>query len=328
MKLWKKRARLERTIERLSADRVPVALWRHWPGDDQSAESMAATHVKWQRDHDWDLVKVTPSSSYCLKGWGLEDKWSGSSEGTRQITRRVISSPEDWYRLAPLDPGQGMLAEQIRALRLIVGELGEEHPVLATIFSPMAQAKNLAGKELLLEHARQHPDALIAGLRTITTTIDRFLEEAVKAGISGVYYAIQHARASLLTAADYQQFGLPFDRQILDSVRPLWLNMVHLHGEDVVLEHVKDLPAAIFNWHDRETGISLAAGQKVLPGAVSGGISRWTIYEESPDATMEQIDDAFRQTERKGLVLGVGCVIMTNTPLRNIVALRNAVDNQ
>ena len=32
---WTKRKRLEATIAGEAVDRPPVALWRHWPGDDQ-----------------------------------------------------------------------------------------------------------------------------------------------------------------------------------------------------------------------------------------------------------------------------------------------------
>ena len=41
-------------------------------------------------------------------------------------------------------------------------------PVLQTIFSPLAQAKNLAGGETLLVHMRQYPEAVLEGLQTIT----------------------------------------------------------------------------------------------------------------------------------------------------------------
>ena len=68
-----KRQRLEAAISGGKVDRVPIALWRHWPGDDQRAEDQAAAHVAFQSDYDWDFVKVTPSSSFCLDGWGVED---------------------------------------------------------------------------------------------------------------------------------------------------------------------------------------------------------------------------------------------------------------
>ncbi len=65
-------------------DRPPVALWRHFPVDDQSPEGLAAAVLDFQSRYDFDLVKVTPASSFCLKDWGVDDVWEGSPEGTRR----------------------------------------------------------------------------------------------------------------------------------------------------------------------------------------------------------------------------------------------------
>jgi uroporphyrinogen decarboxylase len=43
---WRKRERLEATVVGETADRLPVALWRHWPGDDQDAAALAAAHLR------------------------------------------------------------------------------------------------------------------------------------------------------------------------------------------------------------------------------------------------------------------------------------------
>ncbi len=40
-----KRERLEKTFAGEATDRVPVALWRHWPGDDQRAADLAQSCV-------------------------------------------------------------------------------------------------------------------------------------------------------------------------------------------------------------------------------------------------------------------------------------------
>ena len=42
MSNWSKRRRLEAAIAGETVDRLPVALWRHWPGDDQDAAALAA----------------------------------------------------------------------------------------------------------------------------------------------------------------------------------------------------------------------------------------------------------------------------------------------
>lgn len=329
MAKWSKRERLEAMIAGEAPDRPPVALWRHWPGDDQDAAALAAAHLKWQQDYDWDLVKVSPASSYCLVDWGVKDRWEGAAEGTRTYLKRIIREPDDWDRLTVLDPAQGMLATQIEALRLVgEGLAGPDNtPFLATIFSPLAQAKNLAGQDRMLAHMRSHPDAFRRGLETITESTIAYIQAAKETGISGIFFAIQHARYNIMGPAEYQTYGRTFDEEILSAASDLWLNMVHIHGEsDVIFDLVADYPVQIVNWHDRDTGFSLADGLQQISGVVSGGVSRWSLLEESPETALAEAKSAVEMTKGQRLLLGVGCVIMTNTPTRNIRALREFVE--
>ena len=76
-----------------SIDRPPVALWRHFPVDDQSSETLASATLFFQKSYDFDFVKITPASSFCLRDWGAEDVWEGNPEGTRRFTNtRVVSA--------------------------------------------------------------------------------------------------------------------------------------------------------------------------------------------------------------------------------------------
>ncbi|MGD2077749.1 MAG: uroporphyrinogen decarboxylase family protein [Chloroflexota bacterium] len=331
MSEWSKRRRLEAIVDGERPDRLPVALWRHWPGDDQDSQALAAAHLKWQADYDWDLVKVSPASSYCLVDWGVEDRWEGAAEGTRAYGERLIQEPEDWLKLEVLDPEQGMLARQLEALRLVGEGLGPSEsggvPFLATIFSPLAQAKNLAGGQRLISHLRSNPDDVMHGLEMISASIQRYLEVARTTGISGIFYAIQHARYELLSPVEYQVFGRPFDEEILSATSDLWFNMVHIHGEtDIMFDLVADYAVQCINWHDRDTGLSLTEGMAQSSSAVSGGVSRWSLLKESPEQALVEAEDAVKESGGERLLLGVGCVIMTNTPTRNIRALRAFVD--
>ena len=327
MSNWSKRKRLEAAIAGEPVDRLPVALWRHWPGDDQDAAALAAAHLKWQADYDWDLLKVGPASSYSVVDWGVEDRWDGHIEGTRTTTRYAVTQPADWEALRPTDPGQGMLATQIEALRLIGQALRGEVPFIATIFSPLSMAKHLAGNEVLLSHMRAHPDALHRGLATLTDSIGAFIDAARATGIAGIYYAVQHAAYPLLSRDEFAAFGRPYDRRVLGSAADLWCNMVHLHGTRVMFDLVADYPAPLLNWHDRETGISLRDGLARIPGAASGGVSQWTIHRDRSDELLAEVADARAQTGDRRLVLGTGCVIMTTTPLFNIRAFREAAES-
>lgn len=326
MKNWSKRKRLEAIIDGQNPDRLPVSLWRHWPGDDQDAQAMAAAHMQFQRDYDWDILKVGPSGNYSVNDWGAEDRWVGHIEGTRERTHCPVQSPEDWERLEVLNPEQGMLATQIEALRLIGNGVGQDVPFIATIFSPLSQAKNLAGHEPMLSHMRSHPQSFQKGLQVITESTIRFVEAAKKTGISGIYYAVQHARYNLMSRQEFLNFGRSSDLDVMKSASDLWLNIVHIHSDQVMFDLVSDYPASIVNWHDRETGISLKEGLQQIKGAASGGIDHWTLHQEAPYEALKEAQDAVEQTDGRRLLLGTGCVVMVTTPTRNLRAVREFVE--
>jgi uroporphyrinogen decarboxylase len=322
------RGRLDAVITGETVDRPPVALWRHFPVDDQSPGSLAGATIDFQRTYDFDLVKVTPSSSFCVKDWGAADEWRGASEGTREYTHWVIQHPEDWGKLRILDPRKGNLANQLECLRLIVDDLGPEIPVIQTIFSPLAQAKNLVGRDNLVVHIRRHPEALRAGLETIAESTSRFLQAAVQTGIAGVFYAVQHAQYGLLTEAEYEAFGRAFDLPVLEPAHSLWLNMLHLHGEHVMFDQFLDYPISVINWHDRETWPSLAEAQMRYPGALCGGLSRWTtMVLGTPEKIAAEAREAIRATGGQRFILGTGCVLPVVAPRGNILAARKSVES-
>jgi uroporphyrinogen decarboxylase len=322
-----KEKRLKAAIQGEPVDRLPVALWRHFPGDDQRPEDLAAAVVAFQRRYDFDFVKVTPASSFCLRDWGVQDSWVGNMEGTRAYTFAPVQSPEDWSKLRVLDPTQGALGAQLRCLRLIADELTGEVPFIQTIFSPLSQAKHLVGGERLLVHMRRHPDALHAGLEIIAETTRRFVTAACETGIAGLFYAVQWAQYGLLSEEAYATFARPYNLQVLEAAQDLWLNVLHLHGEDVMFEQLADYPVQVINWHDQETWPSLAEAQRRFDGAVCGGLQRWDgIVLGTPDQVQEQASAAIKQTGGRGFILGTGCVTPIVAPTSNIRAAREAVE--
>jgi len=321
------RERIEATIAKTEADRPAIALWRHFPVDDQDPTSLAHSVVDLQRSFDFDLVKITPASSFCIKDWGAEDEWRGAVEGTREYTHRVIQQPSDWEKLTPLDPGKGYLAAQLECMRLIVDELGADVPVIQTVFSPLSQAKNLVGKGNLAVHVRKYPGELKAGLQTIAESIQRFLEASQATGIDGIFYAVQHAQYGLYSEQEYGQFGTVFDQQALEPIHQYKINMLHLHGQEVMFDRFLDYPFGIINWHDRESPPSLADAQQKFSGALCGGLRRQeTMVLGTPEQVKAEAQDAIQQTSGRGLILGTGCVMPTIVPRGNVLAARQSVE--
>jgi uroporphyrinogen decarboxylase len=321
-----KRERLHAAINGDKVDRPPVALWRHFPVDDQRPQDLAAATLEFQSQYDFDFVKVTPASSFCIRDWGADDEWRGDPEGTRAYTRRVIAKREDWATLKPLDPHAGWLGGQLRALELIRDGLGGKTPFVQTIFSPLSQARNLVGAENLPVHLRQHPTELKAALVVITETTLRFLDAAKRIGIDGVFYAVQLATTRVFSEAEYYEFGELHDRQILEAARDLWLNVAHLHGDDVMFDLVSRYPGQVINWHDRETPPSLAEGQKKFSGAVCGGLRQWeTMVRGTPEQVRAEARKAVEATGGRRFILGTGCVTPITAPRANLRAAREIV---
>ncbi|HXD10664.1 MAG TPA: uroporphyrinogen decarboxylase family protein [Anaerolineales bacterium] len=305
-------------------DRPPVALWRHFPVDDQTPGTLAQATLHFQQTYDFDLVKVTPASSFCVRDWGVEDEWRGDTEGTRRYTKRVIHDPRDWERLPVLEPSARYLAAQLECLRLIRAELGTDTPLLQTIFNPLSQAKNLAGNETLLAHLRLYPEAVMKGLDTIAATTRRFVEACIETGIDGVFYAVQHAQANLLTLHEYESVGLPTDHTVLEPARELPFNLLHLHGRDVYFSLVSELRFPIVNWHDRETSPSLTHAQTLFSGVTCGGLRQDTLVYENQTEVEKEAADAIQQTGGKRFMLGTGCVVPIIASHGNILAARTS----
>jgi uroporphyrinogen decarboxylase len=323
------RERLEACLSGSTLDHPPVALWRHFPVDDQSPEALAAATLHWQQQYDWDIVKVTPASSFCLKDWGVMDAWKGDSEGTRAYTKHVVSEPADWAKLRVLGPDSPYLAAQLKCLSLIREGLPNDTPLVQTIFSPLAQAKNLAGGETLLIHLREQPEAVKKGLEVIAETTRRFIAAAInKTGIDGIFYAVQHAQAGLLTEAEFSDFGRSFDVSVLAAAQPLWLNLLHLHGENVYFDAVADYPVQVINWHDRDTAPSLSQALKRFPGLLCGGISRETMVYGNAATVKLEARDAIEQTNGRRLLLGTGCVVPIIAPHGNLLSASKSVEKK
>jgi uroporphyrinogen decarboxylase len=327
-----KRQRLEATFAGQTVDRPAVALWRHWPVDDQNGDALARATLDFQRTYDFDFIKVTPSSNYCVAGYGAESSWQGNMEGTRTRKLAIIQSPEDWGRLKPLNPNRGLLGEVIKANQAIgravaEGQLfDEEVPFIQTIFNPLSQAKNLAGARLLSD-IRQHPGAVKAGLATITQSIIRFVEALKPSGAAGIFLALQHASYDLLTEAEYREFCQPLDLQILQATEGMWFNLIHLHGVNVMFDLVADYPAQAINWHDVETPPSLSEALGRTDKALCGGLRQWeTMIRGTPETVQIEARAAFEATGDRRFILGTGCVTPIVAPTCNILAARQAAE--
>jgi uroporphyrinogen decarboxylase len=180
----------------------------------------------------------------------------------------------------------------------------------------------------MLVHLREAPDLLRAGLETITESTIRSISAAAALGSAGPSEASPLASARAMSEAEYRAFGEPYDRRVLAEVQDCWFTIGHLHGPNPMFELAARYPIQALNWHDRESPPSLAQGQEVFQGAVSGGLEHWEdLLRGGPDQIRARVADAIAQTAGQRLIVSSGCVAPVNAPFSNLRAVRQAVES-
>jgi uroporphyrinogen decarboxylase len=298
----------------------PVFAHRHHPAADQDGERLAEATLAWQARFDFDLVKLTPASTWQIVDYGVEDAPDPDDAlGRRRTTRRVVTVAEDWHRLPRLDPGRGFVSEILRAAALVRRALPGV-PVVATVYGPAAQAAKLAEADLLVDHVREAPEAVAAGLRTITANTVRVIRALADTGIDGVFLAVQNARAGAFTADAYAGFGLPGDIACLEAMRELPLNILHLHGDGVHHGLFRNrLPALL---HLEASPGNPAAEALLAGGGLATGPSPWGVLSSgSAVEAFAEAEALLARLKGPGFVLAPGCTLPVYTPTANIDAL-------
>jgi uroporphyrinogen decarboxylase len=321
-----KRERIEAALSGKPVDRVPVAFWRHWPGDDQREESLAGVTLWFQRTYDLDFIKLPVSSKYTVADYGIKHGYQGSLMGDRVCLENVIKRLEDWDRIEPMDVHKGTYGWHLQALRRVVEEKEPDTPVIVTMFQPLALAFYLAGEETCLIHMRTHPERVESALKALTQTCVSFVRAAIAEGADGIFLSARFASYEVMSDSEYDRFGRPGDLAVLAAAGG-WFNVLHIHGQHPMFSQLCDYPAQALNWHDRTAYPSLAEAAKLFGGALMGGIDQYGVLQfGSPEDVTDQVNDAIRQMDGRRLIITPGCTYPLDVPHANLLAMRNAVD--
>lgn len=302
--------RVERALAGEATDRPPIALWRHFPEDDQHADKLAAHTLAWQKRWGFDLVKFMPSGTYGVEDFGAVSVWKEQPNGARTVVKPAVVRTEDWAAIRDLDVRRGSYGRQNEALRSAARELGGSVPILQTVFSPITTARKLSTDRLYAD-LRRSPDAVHRALRVITDVTIRFALDALDAGAHGVFFATQQASWRILNADEFARFGRAYDLEVFAALKgKARLNMLHAHGDDVMFDTLATYPVEMLNWHDRTAEPDLRGACPRFPGVLVGGVNEYGALQRSDlHGVASEVRDAIAQTGGKRLILGPGCVV-------------------
>jgi uroporphyrinogen decarboxylase len=327
-KTLNKKERVEAALRGKPVDRVPVSMWGHDYEREWNVQTFVEAMIENFTRYDWDFLKVNPRASYHVEGWNVRVRPSGDKYKPPVFEDTPIKSTADWKRLRPLEPTQGALAEQLRALQLIKYHLGNDAYFVQTIFCPLGVARYLAGNstEAVLHSMREDRKALHTGLRTILETFTTFAIACMEEGASGIFYATNGwAREGLLTQDQYREFGEQYDLEFLDAIKGRSkFTILHNCGSHIYFDLLANYPVHAISWAATlEGNPDLREGKRRSGKAVMGGISEKTVLRTgTPDQVQEEVQKALELTGGEQFILAPGCAVPPDAPPRNLEAVR------
>src|SRR5499425_3924294 len=186
MKQMARRERLTAAINREPVDRVPYAVWRHFPAVDRSPAGLAQATLRFHERYGSDFLKLTPGGGYAVEAWGCVEGEEIRPDGHRPCASCAVREAGDWRKIRELDPGSAEgYVQQIEAIvRMGFDRRIGDTPVVPTLFSPLSLARKLSGGRLNAD-LRAQPGPVADALEAITATLIRFAELALSEGVSG-----------------------------------------------------------------------------------------------------------------------------------------------
>src|SRR5262249_50869664 len=299
-------------LKQQQVDRPPFSFWYHFGLQHLPGSKHAEAEIGFYRAYDLDFLKVMSDYPYALPR-GLQ---SVSTEG-------------DWKRIEPIKAAADASlpwAQQLEALSIINAQISKEALFIETIFSPWTTARRLSGSGALLAARGSFPETLLAGMDAIATSLAGYAAEAVARGAAGIFLSLGAATEAVMSKEEYAVWGRPFDLKILEAVRGAPFNVLHVHGSNIHFESVMDYPVAAINWSHFATATALKEGHKASVKAVMGGIDEATASQLTAPEIARQVSDSMAEFGSKGLLVTPGCSIPTDTPVRNMHAIKSAVE--
>jgi uroporphyrinogen decarboxylase len=333
-------------------DRVPWALWGHFPAvpflkhyswekANRDGEESARAHMALLRalDYKMDLLKVTPFYRFMACQWGSRFHWEDNDESPSTV-EVAVKTPEDWGRLWVLDPRKE-LREALRCVEILARDL-YGIPFIYTIPSPIVQALHgVSDPQRVYEDMRERPDALKEGLETITQTTIDFAREVVAEGATGVFFGVGGGGDiwSVMTREQLEEYALHYDRRVLDAVRDAPIKLLHIcsnaeenpQKDGGLMEGgwFKEYPVDAINWWDASF-TPLQKAKKVYGDrfCLVGGVDqRQTMINGTPRQVEQEVKSAIERAGKGGgFIVGPGCTLTQGTPLANYNAVARAVE--
>jgi len=331
MKKMTKKERIDMVLANQPVDRIPASFWRHFYEMEDTPRGLADAMLLFQENYDWDFMKVNTRASYHTEDWGTRFRFFKDGKTKPQRLDYPVKNLTDLTKIKPLNPMKTrILKDHIDALHYIKKGIPKDLYFVMTVFTPISIVADMTESyDIFYEYMQEDPKLVKSAIESVTKTFEKFVEEALNVGISGLFYATTHWGTYIrLSDEEFDEFSLLYDMRILKIVKDSPLNILHVCKSENMLEKLADYPVSAFNWDSTDpTNKTLWEGKEILKKAVIGGIDQQkTLPLGSPEECENQAEEVWKKMGNKGWILGAGCTFPPETPSKNLKALREWVE--
>jgi uroporphyrinogen decarboxylase len=307
--------RVHAAVKGEHVDRVPFCFWHHFKPDGSGARLAEATFEFFVQKFNLDIVKVMPDLPYPEPDNPLIEAGQ-----LRSLPHLELDTP--------------MFREQLLCIRTLRSRLGNDYPLVLTLFSPLTYILRFMGKAKAVEQARQQPEAFEEGLGIVAANLRKLIQAAIDTGASGIFFSCMGATNAHFTQEEYARFGRPYDLDALAGGHGGWLNIVHVHADPtqtedrIYFEMFTNYPVSVISWSDRLTEPTLSEAATLTAKCLMGGLwERGPLTHGSETELENEIMSAITQTKGRKLILANGCSIPDDTAEEWLHVGRRLVDN-
>lgn len=313
-----KRERVQRVLDGKRPDYTPTSFSLHFPKDREAALGTVETHRQFFLETDVDILKV------------MNEHQTPSVAGIRV--------PSDWQKVPTFSRTDSFIQEQAAVIKEICDTKREDAPVVATIHGTCASTIHAMRPEysdyyeirrVQAEHYRAHPTYFIDAVKRIVEAQSYMIEESVKAGADGIYFAVLGGERDIYTHDEFDAVVKAHDFELLALCRSLGVSVtLHLCKKGLDFEYFNGYEqyCDIVNWGVYENDLSLEQGQRRFVGkTLMGGLAnRSGVLVDGSDAELEaEIHSIIRAMEGVPFILGADCTLPSDISYARI---RTAVD--
>ncbi len=305
-----KKKKIQAAIRGDYLEQIPYAFWTHLPGIDLDAEKLAEHTYEFYKKYNLDFIKTMNNGMYAIEDFGCEIDYTEIIKGgVAKIVKTPIEKNDDWLNIKKCSIEEGSLKRELHSLKLLQELVKDEAPIIFTVFSPITIAAKLSNNKIFEHIEDGGKEKVHKALREITDTVCDLVDELVKMDVDGIFFAVQTSSYNITDEKTYKEFGVPYDMEVLRRAERLWFNVLHAHGENIMMKILRDYPVQVFNWHAWETYPEIDQGIKETNKCIMSGISRKDITNSNLNAISNQIFKTIKLSKRRNLIVTPGCVI-------------------